>query len=793
MFRFHFKVFIKTLLKSKLLTIINVSGLVIGFAVSILVWAFVNHELSYDNSFNEADRICRVIRNWQGSEKYETSVSAPLAQALVSGFPEIIATTRLYSSTSNIVVKGQDVFREDLVFAVDSSFFAVFGIDLIKGNPEICLKAPGSAVLSRSAALRLFGSSEPLGRNLLFECSGLGLNNENFTVTGVYDNFPVCSHMRPDFLLSSSSFGFIDNPSPLNHFLQVYVLLELAGQKGAVENKLPDFMKDYYGTEYYEYSGSTYLLQGIKDIHLNTGVYHSGYETPKGSYMAIYIFPALALFIILISMINFVNLHTSQSLSRRKEIWMKKVSGASSSREMALLVMDSVVLFLVALIIAVCVIEIFFPSFEMLVERQLDHARIFSPVHIILGVSVAIILGILSGLYPAMVLISAHTLKDQNNWREFKTIGVFFNSKLIILQFALCIFFLCSSIFIYKQFKYMNMETNRGFNKENILLIKNPWYLGNSHAAFKEALLVHSGISEVTSSESVPGIDQFSVWGHPVDSAADDAHITVIYCDYDYASTLNLKLIAGRFFSRDYSTDNLAMVLNKAAADRLGWDEPIGKRYRLDTVYHVIGVIQDIHYVSLHSKIEPMGMVLIEPGSESFISMRIRTADAEEVLSYVNDTWNEFVPDRPVELSFMNREFDFWYRTDRKIGIVTALLSILAVAISCLGLLGLMVYTTIRRTREIGIRKVTGASTRNILYLFLQDTSKWLLAAFVIAIPLSWLAMNKWLQGFAYRTEISWWIFLLAGITVYTIAIGTIIWQSIKVARHNPAESLRYE
>ena len=378
-------------------------------------------------------------------------------------------------------------------------------------------------------------------------------------------------------------------------------------------------------------------------------------------------------------------------------------------------------------------------------------------------------------------------------WREFKTTGVFFNSKLIILQFALCIVFLIGSIFIYKQFMFINHETARGFNKENILLIKNPWYLKNSNAAFKAALRDYSGITGVTSSESVPGIDQFSVWGLPVDSAASNCHLMVIYCDYDYTKTLNLKVVQGRFFSTDYPTDNLAIVLNEAAIKTLGWNEPIGKRYRLDTVYNVIGVIQDFHFESLHEIIEPMGLVLIEPGTESFISMRIGPGSTDELITFVKDTWKTFVPDRPVELSFMDREFDFWYRTDRKIGLVTTLLSILAVVISCLGLLGLMIYITLRRTKEIGIRKVNGATTWNILFLFLRDTSKWLLVAFGIAIPISLFAMKKWIQSFAYHTEINWWTITLAGVLVYLIATGTIIWQSYKTARSNPADSLRYE
>jgi putative ABC transport system permease protein len=793
MFRSHFVIFIKTLLKNKLLTIINLSGLSIGLIVSILIWAFVSHELSYDESFSNADRVFRIIRNWQGSRKFSTDVPAPLAEALRSGFPDIVNATRLYCSHNNIVIRNQEVFREDMLLVVDSTFFDVFGIRIKNGNTDLCLKRPGSVIISESASGRLFGSYDPVGKDLLIESSSLGINHGNYTVTGVFEDFPVNSHMKPDFLLSSTSFRFIDNPSHVNHFLQTYVLLESADQEKTLEDRLPDFMKEFYGSEYYDYSGSTYLLQPIKDIHLNANVYYAGYETPKGSYLTIYFFPALAVLIVIISLINFINLHTSQSLRRRKEIWIKKIFGAPVLGELSLLIFDSVLLSLIALVIAVCVLEICFPSFELLIDRQINQDVIYSAGNFFSVILIVILSGVLAGIYPALVLISANTVNDLNMWREFKTTGVFFNSKLIILQFALCIVFLIGSIFIYKQFMFINHETARGFNKENILLIKNPWYLKNSNAAFKAALRDYSGITGVTSSESVPGIDQFSVWGLPVDSAASNCHLMVIYCDYDYTKTLNLKVVQGRFFSTDYPTDNLAIVLNEAAIKTLGWNEPIGKRYRLDTVYNVIGVIQDFHFESLHEIIEPMGLVLIEPGTESFISMRIGPGSTDELITFVKDTWKTFVPDRPVELSFMDREFDFWYRTDRKIGLVTTLLSILAVVISCLGLLGLMIYITLRRTKEIGIRKVNGATTWNILFLFLRDTSKWLLVAFGIAIPISLFAMKKWIQSFAYHTEINWWTITLAGVLVYLIATGTIIWQSYKTARSNPADSLRYE
>ena len=793
MFRFHLKVFVKTLLKSKLLTIINIAGLVVGIVVSILVWAFVSHELSYDRSFNTSERAFRVIRNWQGSEKFGTDVPAPLAQSLDSEFPEIISATRLYPSNNNIILFGDKVYREDNVLVVDSSFYKVFGITLITGNTNHSLKEPGSVVISQSTASKLFQDISPIGQNLSIESSDLGIKSNTYTVTGVYANFSENSHMKPDYLISSASFRFINNSSHFNHFLQTYLLLDEPDQKNKIEAMLPDFMEEFYGSDYYNYSGSTYLLQPIQDIHLNTKVYPADYETSKGSYFTIYFFPILAVLIILISIINFVNLHTSQSLGRRKEVVIKKMNGASSSIEFLYFLFDSVIIFLVALFLSMCIIELVFPSFQQLVDRTLDKNPLYSLNHFLPGIIIVIALGLISGLYPAIILISNNSTRDQEVWKGFKTIGVFFDSKLIIVQFALCIFFLTGSIFVYKQFRYMDLLIGKGFNKENILLIKNPWYLGSSHEAFKQILSSHSNIMQVTSSESVPGVNNFSVWGRPVDSAIEDCHITVIYCDYDYLDALDMKLNQGRFFDISHSTDNLGIVLNETAIKRLGWTEPIGKRYRLDTVYRVIGVVQDIHYESLHNTIEPMGMVLISPGSESFISVRIRSDKTEDAVSFVADTWESFASDRPIEYSFMDQEFDNWYKTDRKVGMITSFMSILAIIISSLGLMGLMAFTILRRTKEIGIRKVNGATSRDIHYLFIRDSSKWILLALIIATPSSYFALRKWLEGFAYKTEISWWVYILSGFIVYLIALFTILWQSQKAANQNTIASLRYE
>jgi len=793
MYKYHLKIFFRNIGKQKFITFINITGLALGITATILIYAFVSHELNYDKSFKDYNNIYRVMRNWQGGDELRLSVPPTLGEALKKQFHEIEETTRLNMLDDRIVLKDNRVFIEPSIYIVDSTFFSVLGMDLLKGDEREALKDPYSVTISESAALKYFGEDDPMNQTLQLEGEENTYPDKmTFKITGVFKDFPSDSHMKTDVIMSNGTFWVTTVTNPTNHVTYMYVRLKNMDDELVIEDQLPEFMEEFYGTDYYNYSRCTYYLQPITDIHLNASVNYGGYETPKGNYTNIYIFPVLALFIILISSINFVNLSISQSLGRRKEVSIKKISGAGSRQQFVLFIFDSIFLCLMALIISLLITELVFPYFTNLSNRSLlirDYVN-FQNLLVLIGFS--IVLGIIAGIYPAFKFSNVKPIDLLIKNINAKSKGISFNSNLIILQFGICILLIIGSLTIYNQFQFIQKKINDGLSNENVLIIKNPWHIDNQ-SSFLNTLNNHTGVQSVSMADNVPGIDWFSTWGLPVDSAAEQSHVTLIYSDPNFLETLNMDLVTGRFLSEDIASDSLAIIMNESAIKRLGWqDDPVGKRYQLDKIYSVIGVVKDIHYESLHKTVEPMAILLVS-GSNRFVLARINPENFQNTMNYISKTWKSFSPERPMEFSFLDTEFDFWYKTERNTGVIAGIFSAIGIFISCMGLLGLAIYITHNRTKEIGIRKVNGASIQQILVLLNSKFLKWIGIAFFISIPFGWLVMNKWLENFAYRTNIDWWIFLSAGLIVLFIALLTVSWHTTAAARKNPVEALRYE
>ena len=775
-------------------SVVKVLGISLAIIPAILIWSFVTHEISYDRNFPGYENIFRVIRNWQEDKKYGTYTSVPFFPALQQNFPEIETGTRIWPLYGQDAILGDKIYNEEVMLAADSSFFSTFRMDLLAGDKMSALHNPGCLIISKSAAANIFANDDPVGKTIEFEGNRFSDSNRLFTVKGVYEDFPSNSHFQGNFILSLQSFISSRNSNVTNHMLMTYIRLKSPQNEKIIEEKLPKFMESFYGEQYYDYARSTYLLQPITDIHLNTTVNYNPYETAKGSSSSIYIFPSLVFLIILISCFNFVNLTVSEGASRHRTFGINKIWGAGKTYFFRTYILESLILTIIALIVAIFFLDLITPLFAGFVERDLDLEFYMNPYWLGATLIFALLVGILNGIYPA-ILYSSKRVYDYLKVKVDPSVKQYYIQRIFqISQFAICIFLIFGSFVIFRQLMYIKETTNKSLDSENVLVIKNADKLGLKQEVFKEELKKLSGVKNVSLCGEIPGVSGYSHWGLPVDSAAFNTHIAVFNCDYDYLSTLDMQIVQGRFFDPEFSTDNKAVVLNETAVKTLGWQaDPLGKRYRLNDTFSVIGVVKDIHFESFHHEIIPQGFFLEPPNYAGFLLLKINSDQVLLIMQNIKRLWAEMVPDREIRYNFLNEDFDSWYKNERKTGQLAVLLTLLALFLSGLGFLSLVLVSIHNKTKEIGIRKVNGAKAREIIFLLNIDYIKLIFIAFVIASPVAWFAMHNWLRNFAYQTEISWWIFALSGLLTLAIALLTVSWQSLRAATRNPVEALRYE
>jgi putative ABC transport system permease protein len=791
---YYIRQILRGIKQKRLNSLIKVLGITLAFVPGILIWSFVSYESSYDIQFSGYEKIFRVIRNWQEDKQFGVYTSVPLLPALIQNFPEIETGTRIWPLYGQDVLVGDLIYNEDVILAVDSSFFNTFKMELLTGDSNIALNNPGSVVISKTMAENLYGSNDPIGKSIEFEGYAFSDRNKTFVVKGVFNDLVSNSHLKGDFLLSLQSFITSRNSNVTNHMMMTYIRLISPQNEKLLEQKLPEFMESFYGKEYYDYARSTYLLQPITDIHLNTKVNYNEYETAKGSYSSLYIFPALAMLIILIASFNLINLTVSESISKHKSFGINKLSGAGKLYFFRIYILESIILTLFAWIVSFFVLDLISPLFIKLIERDLD-LQIYKNIYLTIGSLVfAFLLGIINGIYPAYIYSSKNIIDHLANKTGSSGKGNSIQRVFQISQFAICILLIAGSFVVFKQLNYVNSTINQSLNSDNILVINNADKLGLKRDVFKTELKKINGIVNVSFCDEIPGLADYSHWGLPVDSAAFDTHLAVFYCDYDYFSTLNMRLSEGRFFDPEFSTDNLAVVLNETAVKTLGWeDNPLGKRYRLVDTFTVVGVVKDIFFDSFHHQVIPQGFFPEPPNDGSRILIKFLPEQVPELMKNINNLWSQLVPDRDIRYNFLDKIFNFWYKTERKTGQLALILAAIAIFLSSLGLLALVLLSINSRTKEIGIRKVNGAKIQDIIYLLNLKYIKWFIAAFVIACPASYYLMSKWLQNFAYKTSLDWWVFVLAGFIAMAIAILTVSWESWKASKRNPVEALRYE
>jgi putative ABC transport system permease protein len=794
MIKNYFKIAIRNLWRRKAFSFINIMGLAIGITACYLIFLYVRFELSYDAFHSKAQNIYRLVTDVKTpSETIHAGITSwPMAPNIKSDFPEAEAFVRVNRS-GMLVRKEEKKFQEDLVLYADSSLFNVFDFKLIKGNPQTALKDPFSIVLSASSAKKYFGTSDPIGQTLLVYGEGHAAK-----VTGVMNDIPENSHIKANMLISMTTSTQKFNPTQdeewTNFDATTYLLLKPGTNAKALEKKFPAFLERRIGKEmeankmYF-----TLFLEPLKDVYLRS---ERQDNIENGNVSNIYTFSIIAGFILLIAGINFINLTTARSAERAKEVGIRKVAGAERHQLMRQFIGESLLLSLFAFCIAIGLASLFLPLFNQLAGKEIS-AGVFSDLNsVVLLLAAAIGIGVLAGIYPALVLTSFKPISVLKGRYSTSAKGIMLRKGLVVTQFAISIALIIGTIVVYNQTMYMRNK-DLGFNKDQMIILDT--YGDESTAALKQEISALPGVKSTALSSCVPGASHSTAYSEIENKNGDlqVANVDLYFVDFDYINQFKIKMVAGRSFSKDHGTDTTqAMVINEAATKFLGYASPqeaVGKRFKQwGREGKIIGVIKDFHYQSLQQGIKPLSL-RIEPTRSNLLSVNVSSSNLAATITAIENKWKSIVTKRPFSYYFLDEFFDRQYRSEERFGKLFFNFAILAIFISCLGLLGLASYSTIQRTKEIGIRKVMGASITNIVNLLSKDFLQLILISFFIASPVAWYFMHSWLKDFEYRIDINWWVFIAAGIVALIMALLTVSYQAIKAALSNPVKNLRTE
>jgi putative ABC transport system permease protein len=793
----YFKISFRNIKKYKAYSLINILGLAIGISCCLLILLFVQNELSYDRYQEKANRIYRLVDSLDidnpRSRHYALS-SAPFAPALKKEFPEVEETVRLLPARGRMVSYGEKRYYEEKFFFADSSIFSIFTLPLIQGNPDTALVAPHTLVISESTAFKYFGNQEPLNKTL-------EINDQDFLITGVMEDMPRNSHFHADMFGSIKTLEQIPElqeryfQSWARHEFYTYLLLREGASAEELESKLPGFIEKYAAAQVKTILGSTLSsrLQPLKRIHLWSNLQHE--ISPTGDIKYVYIFSVIAAFILLIACVNFMNLATARSASRSKEVAMRKVVGASRSQLINQFLGESLLFTLFAMFLALIVVKIFLPSFNVLTGKEIEVN--FQNNFVLLG-SIFFILffvGIVAGSYPSF-FISRY--QPANVLRGFSKVGserALLRKGLVIFQFSISIVLIISTAIVMDQLDFLR-NRKLGFDKEHVVLVPIRTNAIRKNAEeIKADLKQNPNILSATISIGVPG---GVIAGDAIQLLTEEGKKTItvnmIYTDHDFIKTMGMEIMEGRDFSKEMITDATeAFIINQAAVRQFQLENPLEAQFEWDEKKgKVIGVVKDFQFRSLRDEITPLVIHIFTPSTRVF-AIRIRPDNVPNTLAFIENKWGQLDSAHPFTYTFMDESFDRLYRSEEKLAQIFSLFSILAVFVASLGLFGLALFMAEQRTKEIGIRKVLGASIAKIFVLLSKEFAALVLLANIIAWPMAYFLMNQWLQNFAYRITIQPWIFILSATIAFIIALLTVSYQSLKVAMADPVESLRYE
>lgn len=808
MFRNYVKIALRNLWKNKAFSAINITGLSIGLASFILITLYVVDELSYDRFHDKADRIYRVNSSikFGGTDLVLAVTSDPMGATLKKDYPQVEEFVRLYNNGPALVKKGTQFIRETRVGYADSTFFNVFTFPAIHGNTRTALNEPNTAVITESTAKKYFGTTDVVGRNV--ELS----NNRLYKVNAVIKDMPANAHFQFDFILpvKNVNYGF---GNFLSHNFQTYVVLREGTDARSFEKNFDQVIEKYVmpqakqfmqinSMEDFKKAGNNlaYSLMPLTDIHLRSDrVAELGVN---GNIQYVYVFSIVAVFVLLLACINFMNLSTARSANRAKEVGIRKVMGSDKKSLIAQFLVESTIMAVLSLLLALAIVWMVMPAFIDISGKALSMRSLLESRLLVFIMALPLVIGLMAGSYPAFYLSAfkpVSVLKGKLN-AGFRRSGL--RNALVIFQFATSIILIIGTVIVYDQLNYIR-TTRLGFQKDQVLNINNTNSLGNEITAFKNEVLKMPGVKSGTISSFLPVPSARTDNTFSKTSALDSKsgfNMQAWTVDEDYIRTMGMEMVKGRNFSKEFGTDSSGVLINETTAKLLGYPDPIGKKIYGTTdnnnptnltPYTILGVVKNFHFESLRQNIGPLSLLLGR--SSGLTSFKVDTKDVQSLLKQIESRWKAMNPTIPFSYQFMDESFDNMYRAEQRVGKVAVAFAILAIVIACLGLFGLVTYAAEQRTREVGIRKVLGASVSSIVTLLSKDLLFLVLISALIAFPIAWYAMYTWLQDFAFRISISWWVFAVAGITALLIAFLTVCFQAIKAAIANPVKSLRTE
>ena len=783
----------KNFRKQKMFSLINILGLTVGITCCMLIFLFIMNEFSYDKFHKNGKNIYRVYRvgNTNGEHRAIPWVSPPYAKALLTDYPDAVQQTLRVMPDNDLVTYKNVSFNEKKIYLVDSNFFTFFSFRLLKGNPATVLNDPLSIVMTASAARKYFGNEDPIGKVVDFN------KKMQLKVTGIAEDVPVNSHLDFDMVVPTSNWRNEPwfNQWP-NNGLFVYLQLNPAVHPDQLQKQFPAFMDKYLGKFYRENGFKMDLI--MKPLN---GIYFEG-ENPfddvkHGSKKMVYIFMSIAVLILVIACINFMNLATARATDRSKEVGLRKVLGAVRRQLTLQFIFESFLFATIASVLALLLLQAIMPAYSGFLGYKLP-SYWNNPWSYIFIAGVIVTVGILAGSYPALLLSSFSPIESLKGKLNVGKQGAFFRKALVVFQFGISVLLIISVTVVMKQMHYVR-NTDLGFNKQQTMIVRlDNGTIWNKKIEFKHQLEADPAIASVSVMTGEPG-GFHDTYGFEAEAKpGEKLNLNTEFADFEYAKTLGLKIIAGRDFSPQYPTDSTqSVIINHAAANLLGYtpQQAIGKWIKSTADSNrrtIVGVVEDYHYASLKQTIGPL-VISTKKDDRRLALIKLNTSQLKQATERIKKIYNNNAPDFPFEYSFLDERFDQLYKAEIKQESLLSVFSVIAICIACLGLFGLASYTALKRTKEIGVRKVLGSSVENIVLLLSKDLLKPVLLGTIIAVPVGYYAMQKWLEGFAYRVSVHWWFFAMAAMIAVLIALITVSVQAIKAALANPVKSLRTE